>query len=147
MLCFLSVILPVNHPRCVKLTIVYLLFSNFNLSKMLEFDDSWKLMTTRIFPILLGIVPDEKPFTNFLSLSCFSIITDDSSTSIPISLTNPHMSLSFSNNWGSLLLNFEIPDTCLVRKIFNLRDSFLLILESWMSSHVMYGSARCMCKS
>ena len=37
-------------------------------------------MTTRIFPVLSGIVPDEKPFTSFLSC------------------------LSFSNNWGSLLL-------------------------------------------
>ena len=26
-------------------------------------------------------------------------------------------------------------------KNFNLRDSFFLILESWMSPHVMYGSA------
>ena len=31
---------------------------------MLEFDDSWKLVTTRIPS---GIVPYEKPFTSFLS--------------------------------------------------------------------------------
>ena len=111
---FLFVNSPVFHPRYDKLTVVYLLFSKFNSSQMLEFDDSWKLMTTRIFPILSGIIPDEKPFTSFLSFSCFTIILDNSNTSILIPLTNPYMSLSFSNNWGSLL-NFNIPDACLVK--------------------------------
>ena len=52
-------------PRCDKLTVVNLLFSKFNSSQMLEYDDSWKLMTTRIFLILSGIIPDEKPFATF----------------------------------------------------------------------------------
>ena len=116
MSCLLFVNFPVIHPRCDKLTVVYQLFSKFNSSQMLEFDDFCKLMTTRIFPILSGIVPDEKPFTSFLSFSCFNIIQDNSDTSVVISLTNPYMSLSFSNNWGSLLLNFDILGTCLVRK-------------------------------
>ena len=110
MLHFLFVNFPVIHPRHDKLTVIYLLFSKFNLSQMLEFDNSWKLMTTRIFHILSGIVPDKKPFTSFLSFSCFNIIPNESNTSILIPLTNPYMSLSFSNNWGSLLLNFNIPD-------------------------------------
>ena len=101
---------PVICPRCDKLTVVYLLFSKFNSSQMLEFDDSWKLMTTWILPILSGIIPDEEPFTSFLSFSCFTIILHDSNTSILIPLTNPYMSLSFSNNWGSLCFIFEIPE-------------------------------------
>ena len=104
MLHFLFVSFPVIRPRCDKPTVVYLLFSKFNSSQMLEFDDSWKLMTTRIFPILSGIIPDEIPFTIFLSFFCFSIIPDDSNTSILISLTNLLSCLSFYNNWGSLLL-------------------------------------------
>ena len=115
MLHFFFVNSLVIHPRLHKLTVVYLLFSKFNLSQMLEYDDSWKLMTTRIFPILSGIVPDEKPFTSFLYFFCFTIIPDNSNTSIVIPLTNPYMSLSFSNNWGSLLLNFNILDVCLVK--------------------------------
>ena len=67
MLHFFFVIFPVIHPRHDKLTVVYLLFSKFNLSQMLKFDDSWELMTTGIFPILSGIIPDEKPFASFLS--------------------------------------------------------------------------------
>ena len=63
------------------------------LNLMIHF--SWKLMSTRIFPILSGIIPDKKPFTSFLSLSCFSIIPDNSVTSILISLTNPLSCLSF----------------------------------------------------
>ena len=54
-----------------KLTVVYLLFSKFNSFQMPEFDDSWKLITTRILPILSGIVPDKKPFPNFLSFFLF----------------------------------------------------------------------------
>ena len=64
MLHFLFVNFPVIHPRHDKLTVVYLLFSKFNSSQMLEFDASWKLMTTRILPILLGIIPDEEPFSS-----------------------------------------------------------------------------------
>ena len=64
MLHFFFVNFPVIHPRCDKLAVVYLLFSKFNSSQTLEFDDSWKLMTTRILPILSGIVPDEEPFTS-----------------------------------------------------------------------------------
>ena len=120
MLHFLFVNLPVIHPRCDKLTVVYLLFSKFNSSQTLESDDSWKLMTTRILPILSGIIPDKEPFTSPFSFSCFTIILDDSNTSILIPLTNTYMSLSFSNNWGSLSV---------------------LFLRSPMSLHVMYGSA------
>ena len=111
---FLFVNFPVIHLRHDKVTVVYLLFSKFNSSQMLEFDDSWKLMTTRILLILSGIIPDEEPFTSFLSFSCFTIIPDESNTSILISLANPYMSLSFSNNWGSLL-NFNILDVCPVK--------------------------------
>ena len=136
MLHFLFVSFPVIHPRCDKLTWVYLLFSKLNLSQMLEFDNSWRLMTTRIFPILSGIVPDEKHFTGFLSLSGFSIIPDDSNTSILISLTNPLFCLSPFLTIGDL--SFLSP-----MKYFNLRDSFFLILESWMGLHVMYSSAMC----
>ena len=102
-------------PRLDKLTVVYLLFSKFNSSQMLEYDDYWKLMTTRIFSILSGIVPDEKLLTSFLSFSSFTIIGDDSNTSILIPLTNPCMSFSFSYKWGSLLLNFNIPDACPIK--------------------------------
>ena len=116
---FLFVNFPVIHPRCDKLTVVYLLFLKFNSSQMLEFDDSCKLMTTRILHILSSIVPYEEPFTSPFSFSCFTIIPDDSNTSILIPLTNPCMSLSFSNNWGSLSV---------------------LLLRSQMSPHVMYGS-------
>ena len=105
----------VIHPRCDKLIVVYLLFSKFNSSSTPEFDVSWMLMITSIFPILSVIVPDEKPFTSFLSFSYFTIIPDNSNTSILIPLINPYMSLSFSNNWGSLLLNFNIPDACPVK--------------------------------
>ena len=101
---FLFVNFPVIHPRHDKPTVVCLLFSKFNSFQMLEFDDSWKLMTTRNFPILSGIVPDEKPFTSFLSFFCSSIVPDKSNTSILISLTNLLSCLSFSNNWESLLL-------------------------------------------
>ena len=104
MLHFLFVNFPVICPRCDILIVVYILFSKFNSTQMLEFDDSWKLMTTRIFPVLSGIVPEEKPFTSFLSFFCFSIVPNDSNTSILISLTNLLSCLSFSNNWGSLLL-------------------------------------------
>ena len=69
-------------------TVVCLLFSKFNSSQRLDFDDSWKLMTTRILFVLSGIVPDEKPFTSFLSFFCFSITPGDSNTSILICLTN-----------------------------------------------------------
>ena len=79
------------------LTVVCLLFSKFNSSQMLEFDDSWKLMTTRILLVLSGIVPDKKPFTSFLSLSCFNIVSDDSNTSILISL---FLLFLLSNYWG-----------------------------------------------
>ena len=112
---FLFVNFPVICPRHDKLTVVYLLFSKFNSSQMLKFDDSWKLMTTRILPILSGIIPDEEPFTSFPSFFCFTIILNNSNTSILVPLTNPYMSLSFSNNWGSLLLNFNIPDACPVK--------------------------------
>ena len=95
-----------------------------HLNLMIHF--SQKLMSTRIFPILSGIIPDEKPFSSFLSLSCFSIIPDNNITSILVSLINLLSYLSFSNNWGSLLLISS-------KKFFYLRDSFLLILESWMS--------------
>ena len=44
---------PVICPRHDKLTVVHLLFSKFNSSQMPEFDNSWKLMTTRIFFLLL----------------------------------------------------------------------------------------------
>ena len=108
MSCFLFVNFCVIHPRHDKLTVVYLLFSKFNLSQMLEFDDAWKLMTTRIIPILSGIVPDEKPFTSFFS--CFYIFPHDTNTSILISLTNLSLLSPFSNKWGSLLLIFEILD-------------------------------------
>ena len=74
--------------------------SKFNSSQMLEFDDSWKLITTRI---LSGIIPDEKPFTNFLSSFCFSIAPGNSNTLILIPVT----SLStFSNNLGISLSYF-----------------------------------------
>ena len=68
-----------THPRCLNLMIHF----------------SQKLMSTRIFPILSGIVPDEKPFSSFLSLSCFSIIPDNSITSILVSLINLLSCLSF----------------------------------------------------
>ena len=97
----------------VNFPAISLLFSKFNSSQMLEFDDSWKLITTRI---LSGIIPDEKPFISFLSFFCFRITPGNSNTSILIPLT----SLSFPNNWGSLLI-FEIPD----------------------EPHVMYSSAMC----
>ena len=75
-------------------------------------------MTTRIFFLTpLGIIPKEKPFTSFLSFFCFTIVPDDRNTSILIPLANPYMSLPFSNNWGFLLLNVNIPDACLVRFI------------------------------
>ena len=48
----------------VNFPTICLLFSKFNSSQTLEFDNSWKLITTRI---LSGIIPDEKPFINFLS--------------------------------------------------------------------------------
>ena len=87
---------PVIHPRHDKLIVVYLLFSKFNSSQIPEFDNSWKLMTTRIFFLTsLGIVPDEKPFTSFLSFSCFTIVPDNSNTSILIPLASPYMSLFF----------------------------------------------------
>ena len=124
---FLFVNFPVIHPRCDKLTVVYVLFSKFNSSQMLEFDDSWKLITTRI-------VPEEKPFTSFLSFFCFSIIPNNSNTSILISLTNLLSSLSFSNSWDLSFLSLAK---------FYFRDCFLLILESQMSPHVMYSSAMC----
>ena len=47
---------------------LHLLFSKFNSSQTLEFDDSWKLITTRI---LSGIIPDEKPFISFLFFLLF----------------------------------------------------------------------------
>ena len=103
---FLFVNFPVICPRCDKLTVIYLLFSKFNLSQMLEFDNSWKLMTTRILPYSFRYCPRQKPFNSFLSFSCLNIIPDDSNTSILIPLTNPNMSLSFSNNWGSLFVLF-----------------------------------------
>ena len=63
---------------------------------MFEFNDSWKLITTRI---LSGIVPDEKPFTNFLS------------SVLPQVIVTLLTSLSlFSTIVGSLLLIFDIPD-------------------------------------
>ena len=92
-----------------------LLFSKFNLSQMLEFDDSWKLITARI---LSGIIPDEKPFINFLSFFCFSIAPGDSNTSILIPLTNLSLFLTIG-------------------------DLSFLFLRPWMSPHVMYGSAMC----
>ena len=95
---FLFVNFLVICPRHDKLTVVYLLFSKFHSSQMLEFDDSWKIMTPRILPILSGIVPDKEPFSSFLSSSCFTIVLDDSNTSILVPLTNPYMSFSFSNN-------------------------------------------------
>ena len=85
LLCGFSCFLPFIHPRCDKLTVVYLFFSKFNSSQMLEFDDSWELITTRI---LSGIIPDEKHFTNFLSSFCFSIAPGNSNTSILITLTS-----------------------------------------------------------
>ena len=114
-----------THPRCLDL--------------MIPFPSK---LTTRIFPILSGIIPDEKPRTNlpscfyiipddlksltsFLSFSCFNIIPDDSYTSILISLTNLSLLSPFFLTIGDLSL----------------------FLKSQMSSHVMYGSAGCMCKS
>ena len=131
---FLFVSFPVMCPRLDKLTVVYLLFSKFNSSQMLECDDSWKLMTTRIFPILSGIIPDKKPFTSFLSFPCFTIIPDESITSILVSLTNLLSFLSFLTIGDLSFLSLV--------KVY-LRDSFLLLLESQMSPHVMYGSAMC----
>ena len=85
MSCFPFVNFPAIHDT---LTVVCLLLSKFNSSQTLEFDYSWKLMTTRILLVLSGTIPDEKPFTSFLSFFCFSIAPGDSNTSILISLTN-----------------------------------------------------------
>ena len=84
-LCGFSSILPFICPRHDKLTVVYHLLSKFNSFQMLEFDDSWKL---NIIRIVSGIVPDEKPFSNFLSSFCFSIAPGYSNTSILIPLTS-----------------------------------------------------------
>ena len=100
LLCGFSCFLPFICPRHDKLTVIYLLSSKFNSSQTLEFDDSWKLIATRI---LSGIVPDEKPFTNFLSSFGFSIAPGNSNTSILIPLT------FFSYQLWDLLI-FYIPD-------------------------------------
>ena len=109
LLCGFSCFLPFIHSRCDKLTLVYLLFSKFNLSQMLEFDDFWKLITTRV---LSGIIPDEKPFTNFLSSFCFSIAPGNSNTSILIPLTSLFPFLTIG---GSLLSCFWYTGPCPVR--------------------------------
>ena len=80
---FLFVNFPVIRPRHDKLTVIYLLFSKFNLSQTLEFDNSWKLMTTRNFPYSFRYCPRQKnlllPFFLFF---CFTIIPDNSNISI-----------------------------------------------------------------
>ena len=61
----------------VNFPAICLLFSKFNSSQTLEFDDSWKLITTRI---LSGIIPGKKKFISFLSFICFRIAQGDSNT-------------------------------------------------------------------
>ena len=103
---------------------LYLLLSKFNSSQMLEFDDSWKLMAKLFLLCELEI---------FSHLNLRSLCTD-------LLATLKNSQLGFL----SLAVHFfEIPDVCMVKKIFNTRDYFFLILESRMSPHVMYGSARC----
>ena len=99
---FLLVNFPVIHPRCDKLTVVYLLFSNSTCSRCLNLMIPGSLMTTRILPYFFRYFPRQKPFTSFLSFFCFTIIPDNSNTSILIFLANHYMSLSFSNNWEYL---------------------------------------------
>ena len=81
MLHFLFLNFPVIHLRYDKLAVVYLLFSKFNPSQTLEFDDSWKPMTSRILPILSGIIPDEEPFTSPFFL--FPVSLSSQTTVIP----------------------------------------------------------------
>ena len=96
LLCGFSRFLPFYPSRHDKLTVVYLLFSKFNSSQILEFDDSWKLIITMI---LSGIIPDKKPFTNFLS------------SVLPQAVVTLLTSLSlFSTIVGSLLCIFDILD-------------------------------------
>ena len=97
---------------------------------MLEFDDSWKLVTVlsflcelETFSYLLNFQPQ-----NLLLLFIFEKL-----------LVSQNLQ-KFLIGISSSCLNFNIPDACLVEN-FNSRDSSFLILESWMSPHVMYGSA------
>ena len=62
------------------------------------------------------------PFSSFLSLSCFSIIPDDIITSILVSLINLLSYLSFSNNWGSLLISSKSLSQGFLSSTFGILD-------------------------
>ena len=81
MLHFFFVDFPAIHPRHDKLTVIYLLFSKFNSSQMLEFDNSWKLMTTRIFPYSFRYRPRQKNL--LLAFFLFPVSLSSQMTVIP----------------------------------------------------------------
>ena len=116
LLCGFFCFLPFIHPRHDKLTMVYLLFSKFNSSQMLEFDHSWKLITTRI---LSGIIPNEKPFTNFLSSFCFSIALGNSNTSVLIPLTSLSLFLTTGDLSFLFLIYQTMPSKDSITRIFS----------------------------
>ena len=97
--------------------VIILMLSNFNLSQMLEFDEFWKLVATSLLQVLSKT---KKTF--------------------------PQFSFPFSGAWRILpSSNYGLP---IVQWKFSVRISFfVLILRSWMSPHVMYGSAGCVSKS
>ena len=121
------------HISCLKFSYPYMLHSlpgpffhprhdNFNALKFQLIPDTWIWWFLEAIGSLTlsGIVPDEKPFSQF--------------------------SFPFSGAWGILpSSNYGFP---IVRWKFLVSISFfVLILRSQMSPHVMYSSAGCVIKS
>ena len=74
-------LIPVTHPRHDKLTALYLLLSKSNLSQMLEFDDSWKLVTTSLLQVLSQIKNLFLTFFSFFLVIGRFLLLEEFSTS------------------------------------------------------------------
>ena len=97
--------------------VIILMLSNFNSSQMLEFDDFWKLVATSLLQVSSQM---KNLFPIFFP---FFLCLEGS---------------SFFQLW---LSNSPV-------EIFQLGISFFVLsLRSWMSPHVMYGSAGCVSTS
>ena len=122
LICCIIFLFPLSIPDVINL-----LLSNFNLSQMLEFDDSFFLfletmsLTTGIFFFLSTACPCEAAFSYFWNLN-----------SSPVKFVKLIFLKSFISSETSILSDEKI----------SIGISFL-ILGSWMSPHVMYGSVVC----